>query len=117
MKPRLFDFVRSWPAVGGFFVVFVVCTFAFGWRSKELGGNETLDVQMALYGPVQAHELLSKLHKIGKLNLYAVTELTLDVVFPVAYVALMAGLIGNLYPAPRAARRLAVVPVLAGLAD
>src|SRR5262249_21924197 len=97
------------------FVAFVACQFGFTARAEHLGpGKEVLDSQR-WYSPRQAHELLKNLGEEGR-QLYAITEVTLDLIFPVVYAALFAGLLGNLYRA-RVVRRLAPVPLLAAAAD
>lgn len=115
MADRVFRRLITWPAVGLLLVLFLLCQQGFGKRADALGcGHETLDVQ-GWYTPEKAHELLREMGPDGR-HLYAVTELTLDLVFPAVYSGLFAGLIGNLFP-PRAARRLALVPVVGALAD
>jgi hypothetical protein len=108
-------FLTTWPAVGLLFVAFLVCQFGFNLRAEALGlGKEVLDTQR-WYTPADARRLLEDLGPDGR-TLYARTEVTLDLEFPVVYGSLFVALIGNLFPPP-AARRVAFVPVLGGFAD
>jgi hypothetical protein len=104
----------SGRTIGLLVVLFVVCNFGFSWRSKQLGHKEVLDVQ-GWYTCADAYRLLDDLGPEGR-KLYARTELTLDLVFPIVYACLFIGLIGNLYP-PQRARALALVPLLGWAAD
>ncbi|MBS1793154.1 MAG: hypothetical protein JSS81_04835 [Acidobacteria bacterium] len=93
----------------------LACLLLFAWRGRAFGGIRTLDEQW-FYDPATVFGVLKDLDAIGKLPLYAVTEITLDLVFPVVYVALFVFLIVRLFP-PRAGGYLLLAPLLAGAAD
>jgi hypothetical protein len=106
--------VATWPAVALLFLAFLACTQAFQWRQKALGhDHELLDVRR-WYTPGEAQKLLDDLGPAGR-RTYAVTQLTLDVVFPLVYGALVAALTVRLYP-PGCAWLL-LAPALAVTAD
>lgn len=110
-----FSFLTTWPAAGALVVLFVLCQLGFEQRSKALGRqHEVLDARR-WYTPREARDLLDDLGERGRC-LYASTELTLDLLFPVVYAGLFAGLIGNLYPR-RTARGLVAIPICGALAD
>ena len=71
------------------FVALVVCVALFLLRRKLLGGAETPDSFWQGYTPPQVADFLRQIGPGGR-SLYAWTQLTLDVVFPVVYVVCLA---------------------------
>ena len=108
--------LATWPGVGMLFVICMVLTIGFTLRQRELGlSNPGLDGRM-WYTPEAASKFFQDIGKDGR-QLYAATQLSLDVLFPLAYSSLMAVLLINLY-APAGGRTWTVlVPLLAALFD
>ena len=75
------------PAV----VAVLLCLAAFQWRDARLGGLELLDVRQ-WYTPEQAAALFGALDRLDPRarGVYAWTEVTVDLIFPVAYGLLLA---------------------------
>ena len=102
--------LAAWPAIALLFVVYLLCTQGFDARRAALGyGIRTLDVRFA-YTPATAQQLFEALGSGGR-HLYALTEVTLDLIFPFVYGGLLAFLIVNLFRR-EAARYLVLIPVL-----
>jgi hypothetical protein len=118
MQPRVYgwySFVTWPPVLALLFAGYLLCTVGFSLRARSLGlGNEPPDTHW-WYSAEQLQELLARFGEEGR-PLYALSECTLDVVFPFVYCSLFAGLLAHVYPR-RAARWLLVLPVLALLGD
>src|SRR2546425_9482630 len=71
------------------FVALVVCVALFLLRRKLLGGAETPDSFWQGYTPAEVADFLRHIGPGGR-SLYAFTQLTLDVVFPVVYAVCLA---------------------------
>lgn len=122
---KLINFLSRYIAtLSGFIslsIVLGLCVKTFSWRTKQLmfgTENKLLDSRF-WYTPTDVQNFFAYIDSnIGKagLNLYALTQVTLDVVFPIAYGTLLAALITLLYSA-EAAQRLIIIPILAALAD
>jgi len=78
-------------------------------------GHITLPDAQALRSPAALNATFNRLDT-GQRRLYAVTEVTLDFVYPLVYASLFALLIGRLY-SPRALEWLIWVPLFTGLTD
>lgn len=108
--------VATWPVVTLLFVGLLACSYGFQWRQAALGcTNKLLDGRLAGYGPEDVRSLLEKLEDGGP-RLYAITEVSLDLVFPFVYGLLLAILIVRLWQPGRAAY-LVILPWLAAAAD
>ena len=72
-------------------LVAVACQFGFARRRGRFDGIELLDTRQ-WYSPAEAADVFAALDRLdpGARQLYALTELTLDMVFPVAYGTLIA---------------------------
>lgn len=93
----------------------VACIGLFRWRSLLLGiGDKVLDARFG-YTPLDVVAFFGGLDP-GALRLYAWSELTLDVLFPVAYVLFLAIGLSKLYSGAWAAR-MVLLPMLGGAAD
>jgi hypothetical protein len=74
-----------------------------------------LDGDLGGYDGAEARDFLAGLGERGR-RLYATTEVTLDLAFPLVYVTLLAVLIVRVY-AERTAKYLVLLPALGGVAD
>jgi hypothetical protein len=107
--------VPAWPMAGLLVVAFLLCDFAFGWRSDQLFSPEKVLDARGWYSPDEAKVLFERLGDEGRL-LYAKTEVTLDLAFPFIYGTLFLLLTLRLYE-EGVARRLMLVPLIAMVAD
>ena len=106
------SFLTTWPMVALLFALLWLCTVGFAVRAKWLGPAPDSEVW---YTPGQLHARLARFGLEGR-NIYALTELTLDLVFPTIYAGLFAGLIGRVF-SPKTASWLALAPLLALCCD
>lgn len=107
--------VATWPAVALLFVAYFVCSVLFDRRAAALGReNKILDAR-GWYGPDEVRTLLTALGR-GRAACYALSEVTLDLVFPFIYGGLMLALIARVYD-DAAARWLILLPVAAAAFD
>lgn len=105
----------TWPAVALLFILFIMCAQGFEWRRKTLGyENLALDGRF-WYSPDDANDFLRNIGAVGR-RIYAVTELTLDILFPLVYGTLFAALIIHVY-ARDSGRFLVLVPLLTVVFD
>jgi hypothetical protein len=109
---RLVERKATWPMTALLFILFMLCLAGFDWRNGVVG--ETLE-SARCYTPVKANEILNKMDEGGR-NTYALTEITLDLVFPFVYGGLFAILIFRLYNRGLA-RWLLLIPFITVLAD
>jgi hypothetical protein len=118
MKPGVYgwySFVAWPPVLALLFAGYLLCTVGFSLRARELGvGNETPDTQW-WYTRERLRDLLDAFGEEGR-SCYALSECTLDIVFPLLYCSLFAGLLAHVYPRT-AARCLLVLPLAAMMAD
>lgn len=111
----VFDQIATWPSVALLFGIFVLCSGGFNWRSKRLGcENPALDARF-WYSPEQARMFFKAIGPAGR-RIYAMTQVTLDIVFPLTYGTLFALLIVHVYD-QSVAQTLVWVPVLAAIID
>ena len=91
------------------------CVAMFQWRDARLGGLELLDVRQ-WYTPDQAAALFAALDRLDPRArvLYAWTEVTVDVLFPVAYGLLLALALLRLYGN---GRPFYLLPIAGAVAD
>ena len=93
--------LATWPVTALLVIVMLLCSQGFTWRSGALGYEiRTLDVR-GWYTPEDVQQLMAELGESGR-QLYAITEVTLDLVFPLAYGTLFSILILRLYNSRRA---------------
>lgn len=105
----------TWPVAALLFILFIACAQGFELRRKALGfENPALDGRR-WYTPVEARDFLQNIGERGR-KIYAATELTLDLLFPIVYGALFSILLIHVY-ARESGRTLLLVPVLTVLAD
>jgi hypothetical protein len=107
--------LATWPFVAVLIVVFILCQLGFSWRQRALGGlSEVPDARFG-YTPGEIHNLFED-WGVGRRELYARTEVTLDLAFPLVYGTLFAVFSARLFR--NGLWRLAVlVPLFGALAD
>jgi hypothetical protein len=113
MLYELITALEHWLPIAILIGGFVVCVQLFNMRRKRLG-NKTLDERF-WWTPHDAKSLFRALGP-DRRKLYAITQVTLDLVFPPVYGALLALLIVSFY-AEAHARLLCWVPLLTVAAD
>ena len=93
----------------------LVCVAAFQWRDARLGGLELLDVRQ-WYTPDQAAALFGALDRLDPRAraVYAWTEVSVDLIFPVAYGLLLALALLRLF---EGGRPLYLLPIAGAVAD
>lgn len=103
----------------------VASVVLFGWRNAKLRGQDgedfmVFDGRLGGYGPAELREGLEALGAAGR-RLYWLSELTLDMAFPVIYMLLALVALGLLrFGTPKAdgmARQVGVLPVATAVAD
>lgn len=109
---RLVERKATWQMTGLLFILFILCLAAFDWRNGVVG--ETLESARS-YTPAEANEIFKKMGAEGRTT-YALTEITLDLVFPLVYGGLFAILIFRLY-SREAARWLLLIPFILVVSD
>lgn len=118
MRDSLYNLLEpfaTWPVVAILFVLFLLCAQGFEWRRKTLGyENPGLDGR-GWYSPVEARDFLQNIEGRGR-RIYAITELTLDILFPLIYGTLFAALIIHVYTRENA-KNLVLVPLMSVAAD
>lgn len=116
---------ERWARIALLFILTIPFSLLiFPMRRKALtaltedGQNPTLDVRLS-YTPQAALDTAEKLGAEGR-RLYSVSELTLDVAFPLLYSALLSNILGLLYrshPNPSTRQNLSRIPFALLLAD
>ena len=107
--------IATWPVVALLFIIFIIGAQGFELRHKSLGyENPGLDGRL-YYSPDDARDFFNAIGPRGR-RTYALTQITLDLVFPLTYGTLFAALIIHLY-APNRARMLVLIPLLTVVAD
>ena len=107
--------IAVWPVVAILIFAFLACSFIFEWRQEALGYQaKILDARFG-YSPLDVVALFEQLGESGR-KLYAITEISLDLIFPFIYGLLFAAFIIRLY-SRKSARWLVLIPVLAVIAD
>ena len=78
--------LATWPVAILAALAAVLCQVGFRWRLDRLGGINLLDTRQ-WYTPEQAAALFEALDRLdpNARTVYALTELSLDLVFPIAY--------------------------------
>jgi hypothetical protein len=112
---HLIDSLATWPAVALVFIAYVICSQGFNWRATVLGPQIHLLDTRIVYSPVDAQKLFELLGDQGR-RLYAITELSLDLVFPLIYGSLFIVFLFRLYDGDPG-RFLIRLPLLTMAAD
>ncbi|MCA1602930.1 MAG: hypothetical protein LC776_15295 [Acidobacteria bacterium] len=115
---RQLDHIATWPTFAILFVLFVLCSLGFEWRKKVIkraaGGKDvTLFDGRYSYTPDEGRDLLEMIGKRGQ-RIYAITQVTLDFVFPFVYGGLLVIMLFRLYGDPG---YLLLVPLITVVAD
>jgi hypothetical protein len=108
------SWITNWRAVVLLGIAFLLCVACFAGRTRYLGGRAP-DGEWPPLTPECLHKRLENFGEARR-TVYAVTECTLDLIFPLAYTALFAAGLAYFYPR-KAARWLVAVPLLAMAAD
>ena len=117
----LSEYIATWPGFSLLVVVLLLCISVFKWRTNKLmlGAENALLDSRFWYIPTDVQSFFAYINRnIGRegLNLYALTQITLDIIFAIAYGTLFAALIVRLYGA-EIDWRLVIIPILAATAD
>jgi hypothetical protein len=109
----------GWFTIALVFVITVVCIGLFQGRMDALRRNTDIGREKLLdgrywYSKAEAGSLLDKLGRWGR-RLYAVTAVTLDLVFPFAYGLLAGLLLVRFWPSSQA--WLLILPLITVIAD
>lgn len=102
----------GWPTASLLVLGMWACQLGFFWRSERLGHADLLDARQ-WYSPEEAATLLEGLGASGR-SLYAWTEISLDLAFPVLYGLLFALLLARVF---RYGRVWPLLPLAAAVAD
>src|SRR6266508_4297761 len=113
MLERLRDRFERAP-VARLIAAFVICLMLFRLRNWCFGGAKPPDGRWG-YSPANVHEFLGLVGPAGR-QLYAWTQVTLDLVFPFLYGLLLSGWIART-PPPRISRYAVWLPWLTALLD
>lgn len=106
----------SWPVYLALIVVWILCYFGFQFRAKKLNGVKVFDGRRKGYTAAEAKQILDDLGPDGR-RLYAITQLTLDVVFPLAFGGLLFFAIAGTWRSPEFVRYFQILPILAVVTD
>jgi hypothetical protein len=119
MYDKLYGFLvetATWPRVFLLAALFLLIVGVFDLRRKALGHeNPALDGRRRGYSPEDARKFFEAIGPDGR-KLYANTELSLDVAFPLVYGSLFAALLILLYGQVSARYRV-LVPLLTVVMD
>ena len=83
MQETIAPLVNTW-AVASLIVSFAVCQVLFQLRRCRIG-DDIPDLWRQWYTPERVHKFLDDLKTDSNRNLYALSQVTLDVVFPITY--------------------------------
>lgn len=103
----------SWRIGIFLFLANLVCIVGFNWRRNQLK-LESPDAKQT-YSPDELYAFLAGIGESGR-RLYALTQVTLDVIYPVVYCLLFAVLLVVLYRWEKL-RCLVLLPLLTGVFD
>jgi hypothetical protein len=111
----------NWLGILCLLAILVLCLVGFKWRSQKLcldKENKLLDARL-WYSQKDVQSFLGYINtKLGKggLNLFALTQVTLDLIFPITYGIFFATLITLLY-SEEMKKKLIIIPFLATIFD
>jgi hypothetical protein len=108
--------LASWRGILFLLAILIFCLFGFKWRSRQLkldADHKLLDSRF-WYSPNEVRDFFDFLGE--KLNLYALTQVTLDFIFPITYGFIFAILTTLLY-SEGVSQKIIVVPLLATIFD
>lgn len=93
----------------------LLCLWGFAWRSARLASEVETPDALTWYSATELREFFAGIGESGR-ELYAATELSLDVVFPLAYVGLLTVLLYKAWRG-RAPGLVLAAPLVAGVFD
>lgn len=106
--------LASWKHFAVLGLLFLLLSIGFRWRDLCMGGKYSLDGKIfEFYTPAEAKCLLDKMGEHGRI-IYAGTELSLDLLFPLVYAGLMTIILQKTFSN---AKYLFFIPVLTVAAD
>lgn len=106
----------TWPRAVLLFALACLCVGVFALRSRVLGyAGKVLDARWRGYSPEDVRKFFEAIGEDGR-RLYATTERTLDVAFPIIYGSLFVALLILLYER-QGAKYLVLIPLLNVLFD
>lgn len=115
------DRIATWPVFALLVILFILCYLGFQWRHKVMKGiasghDVSLFDARDSYTPDEARDLLEMIGARGR-RIYAVTQITLDVVFPFVYGGLFVILLFKLYGHPGYVLLVPLITVVADLLE
>ncbi len=118
MLDRFHRFVgrfATWPVAALLFLAFVILMLGFTARSARLGSTPPVLDTRLWYTPAEVQTLFDKLGADGR-SFYALTEITLDLLFPLVYGGILLIMMWRLFE-PGAARWLLLLPAVGMVMD
>jgi hypothetical protein len=117
----LFEKLANWPGFLFLLALLVLCFLGFQWRSKRfnLDSEHKLPEARLWYSPADVWNFLEYINsELGRkgLEIYALTLVTLDFIFPIAYGTFFAILITLLF-SEEVKQNLIIIPLLATVFD
>jgi len=106
--------IANWRVIVVLFLANLACIAGFNWRHKQLNNLDPPDA-LSFYTPDQLKVFFSGIGESGR-QLYALTQITLDVAYPAVYGLLFATLLVLLFPWARA-RCIVWLPVITVVFD
>ena len=112
---RMVERCANWPVTVATLVGVVGCVAGLAWRQARLGGLGLLD-ERGWYTPGEAAALFDAMNQLDASArvVYAITALTIDMVFPASYGLLLAVLLFRLF---RGGAPLYLLPLALAAAD
>lgn len=111
--------IVTWKIAGILVILFILCSLGFAYREHKIG-QEMFDgcwfnfpLKDCWYPPQHASKVLDEIGENGR-NIYAITQVTLDFVFPFVYGGLVIILLFALYGR---VKYILLIPVLAVVLD
>ena len=118
MRIALYNLIyrlASWPVVALLFIAYITFSLGFAWRQTILGSQVHLLDARFFYSPTEAQKLFEMLGSQGR-QIYAITELSLDLIFPLIYGSLLAIFLIRMYSG-ETGKNLIMLPLLVMSAD
>jgi hypothetical protein len=110
----MFSKLANWAGILFLLAIMVLCVLGFKWRSEKFhldADHKLLDARF-WYSPKDVQDFFDYLNaKLGKrgLNIFALTQVTIDFIFPIAYGTFLATLITLLY-SDEIKQKLIIIP-------
>jgi len=107
--------LATWPVVALLFIANVIFNQGFSWRQSQFDPQIHLLDTRFFYNPTKVQKLLEMLGESGRQK-YAITELSLDLIFPLIYGSLLAVFLFRLHSGD-IGKSLIMLPLLTMSAD